>query len=1212
MSQTEREFQGTARYEIVGRLGSGGMGAVYRARDHHRDQVVALKRLFGVEPSSLYDLKKEFRALASVVHPNLVAFYELVAEDGEWFFTMELVDGVEFDQYLRPDGCDVPSLRRNLPQLAAGIHALHEAGKLHRDLKPSNVLITPDQRVVILDFGIAADLAPASSETHEAGEGVSGTAAYMAPEQATGNATPASDWYARGVMLYEVLTGELPFSGPPISMIAQKLSGEAPHPGEVAPDIPPDLAQLCADLMALRPEDRPVYGEILERLGAEPLPATWAPASSALVVGREQQLDRLGEAYERSLLGEPVFVCVHGPSGIGKTTLLRRFLDSKFEQGSALVLKGLCYERENLPYKGVDTVIDNLSRFLGTLPKGEVRDLLPEDIKLLCTIFPVLERVPVIAQLSTAKRDIREPMEVRRRAFLALRELLRRVATIKPLIIYIDDLQWGDEDSIGLLNELLTTVGKLRLLLIVAFPSEEIEATPFLRPLIELAREDPHVELRVGPLTVTESRRLANALVGPHDGIEEAYLEPIIREAAGSPLLIEQFVRYAQAVEAERGSGDGLITLQDILDFRLRSLPEEARRLLNTVAMAGRPIDGAVAWDAAELEGDERQTLKLLCAEHLLRFSGSVDRVEFCHSRLREAVLQRIPPERFPILHGQLAGAMEARGIHDPEGCLEHWSAAGETDRAGRYAAEAADRAADALAFERAAVLYKRAIDLASPEHDVDALRIKLGGALVNAGRGSDAAAVYLETAVNLPASEALVLRRKAAEQLLRSGHIDHGLSVIRSVLAASGFKLARSPRHALLRVIGRHMLIRLRGFGFKPREAEAQDPSLKERVDTCWVVAIGLARVDNIRAADFDALHMLLAQKLGDPYRFVRALSLQAAFASIGGNATREKADRLVRLATEWAAKTEEPHAVALARLAEGVASFYVGDFARTFECQIDADRILREDCVGVTWEINTAQQYVLSSLYYMGEFRKLSQRAPARLAEAIDHGDLYAAADVSAGRPIVAWLFSDDPAAARDRFRETMGKWTLHGFHFQHYSSLLAQVQVDLYTGDGESAWGNMQRRWPEMTGSMMLRIQQIRIEVRDLRARAALAAATVGSADRESRLNNARRDAKKILREKTYWGDPFAHLILGGASAAEGDLETALHYTREAIEGFEAAGIRGHASAARRRYGQLLGGDVGRKAIEEAELWMATEGVVNPARLTAMLAPGFEGLD
>ena len=235
-----------------------------------------------------------------------------------------------------------------------------------------------------------------------------------------------------------------------------------------------------------------------------------------------------------------------------------------------------------------------------------------------------------------------------------------------------------------------------------------------------------------------------------------------------------------------------------------------------------------------------------------------------------------------------------------------------------------------------------------------------------------------------------------------------------------------------------------------------------------------------------------------------------------------------------------------------------------------------------------------------------------PVRLAEALDRGDLYAAADVAAGRPIVAWLFSDDPTAARDRFRETMGKWTLHGFHFQHYSSLLAQVQVDLYTGDAEAAWGVMQRRWPELTRSLLLRIQQIRIEVRELRARAALAAATGGTGDLQSRVMKARRDAKKILREKTHWGDPFAHLILGGACALEGDLAKALNYTREAIGGFEAVGIQGHASVARRRYGQLIGGDEGQKLIRETDDWMASEGVVNPARVTAMLAPGFERLE
>ena len=971
MTSTEREFRGTGRYQILGRIGSGGMGAVYRTRDQHRDQIVALKTLFGVEPGSIYGLKNEFRALSNVVHPNLVAFYELVAEGGQWFYTMELVDGVDFSQYLRPDGANIPALRHSLPQLAAGIHAIHEAGKLHRDLKPSNVLITPENRVVILDFGIVADLAATGGEEHTMGEGEGawGTAAYMAPEQANGVAAPASDWYAMGVMLYEVLTGQLPFSGLPFAMIAQELAGEPQAPAEIDPDVPPDLAQLCMDLLAIEPSDRPNHSDVLRRLGADPEPQVTARTPSTLLLGREEHLQRLEEAHQASLAGKPVFVCVHGPSGFGKTALLRRFVSEKTERGSALVLSGLCYERENLPYKGVDAVIDNLSRYLGTLPDEEVRDLLPEDIQLLCTVFPVLERVAAIDELSASRPDIREPLEVRRRAFMALRELLRRVARIHPLVIYIDDLQWADDDSVGVLHDLLASVGSLRLLLIVSFRSEEIEATPFLRPLVELGREDGHVELRVGPLAVGASRQLARDLAGPDAGLQETYLEPIVRESAGSPLLIEQFVGYALALVAEQGADDGLITLHDILEFRLRSLPDSARLLLNTVAIAGRPIDGAVAWAAAELQGDERQTVKLLCREHLLRFSGSVDRVEFCHSGLREHVLQRIPPEQFPIIHGQLAGAMEARGIHDPEGLLEHWLAAGETELAARYAAEGADRAADALAFERAAVLYRRAIDLAASGENVDTLRIKLGGALVNAGRGAEAATVYLEAAVNLPTSSALELQRIAADQLLRSGHIDRGLGVIRSVLAAAGLKLARSPRHALLRVIFRRLLIRLGGLSFKPHDGGARDPTLKDRVDTCWVVATGLGRVDHFRAADLEALHMLLARKLGDPYRYVRALSAEAAYASTGGNATRKRTDEFVRLANEWAEKIREPHAIALARFADGMAGFYVGEFSRTFECQKAAERIFREECVGVGWEINTSQQYTLSSLYYMGE---------------------------------------------------------------------------------------------------------------------------------------------------------------------------------------------------------------------------------------------------
>ena len=271
-----------------GRIGSGGMGAVYEAFDHERAQLVAVKTLLRFSPAALYRFKQEFRTLADVVHPNLVHLYELVATDADHvFFSMELVRGVDFlvhnlalldrrrpsaVERARPpppgarlglDGrrshrarstpvrlsapaadpprspADLRRLRPALAQLVAGVGALHAAGKLHRDIKPSNVLVTPEGRVVILDFGVAADL---SRVLHEgAGEReVVGTARYMAPEQATEEApTPASDWYSVGAMLYEVLVGRPPFSGSSIEVLTRKSLVDAPAPSEMRRRRPP-------------------------------------------------------------------------------------------------------------------------------------------------------------------------------------------------------------------------------------------------------------------------------------------------------------------------------------------------------------------------------------------------------------------------------------------------------------------------------------------------------------------------------------------------------------------------------------------------------------------------------------------------------------------------------------------------------------------------------------------------------------------------------------------------------------------------------------------------------------------------------------------------------------------------------------------------------------------------------------------------------------
>ena len=199
------------------------MGIVYEAFDAERRANVALKTLHHLEPTGIYQLKSEFRILADVSHPNLVRLHELFADDQTWFFTMDLVDGIQFDSWVARLRRDSPTnssehwlapLRAALAQLVEAVAVLHRFGKLHRDLKPSNVMLTHESQLIVLDFGLTVAPEAAFGAKTELQGALSGTPAYMAPEQALGlPVSAASDWYALGVMLFQALTGTLPFQG---------------------------------------------------------------------------------------------------------------------------------------------------------------------------------------------------------------------------------------------------------------------------------------------------------------------------------------------------------------------------------------------------------------------------------------------------------------------------------------------------------------------------------------------------------------------------------------------------------------------------------------------------------------------------------------------------------------------------------------------------------------------------------------------------------------------------------------------------------------------------------------------------------------------------------------------------------------------------------------------------------------------------------------
>jgi eukaryotic-like serine/threonine-protein kinase len=258
-------------YEILTRLGTGGMGEVWRARDPRLGRELALKVLpaaMSDDPEHLARFEREARALAALTHPGIVTIYSVEEAEGVRFLTMELVEGETLDRLIPPGGMAIERLLEIAMALADALAAAHARGVLHRDLKPRNLMVTPEGRVKVLDFGLAkraeesaADLSRLPTATLEqlTREGwIVATVAYMSPEQAQGRPTDArSDLFSLGVVLYEMATGRRPFRGEStLEVLSSVLRDEPASPAELRPELPAGLARILRRCLAKDPERR--------------------------------------------------------------------------------------------------------------------------------------------------------------------------------------------------------------------------------------------------------------------------------------------------------------------------------------------------------------------------------------------------------------------------------------------------------------------------------------------------------------------------------------------------------------------------------------------------------------------------------------------------------------------------------------------------------------------------------------------------------------------------------------------------------------------------------------------------------------------------------------------------------------------------------------------------------------------------------------------
>jgi hypothetical protein len=1204
------DFFGNERFELGERLGEGAYGVVYEALDRLRETRVALKVLRRLGPDALFYFKKEFRALSDIQHPNLVRYYELFEERGRWFLTMELVRGGSFVEHVRagrsPVARDKPRfdegrLREALPQLGAALAALHTTGKVHRDVKPSNVRVTGAGRVVLLDFGLVLDTdARESTRLPRVG-----TASFMAPEQVVGTQVgPEADFYAVGAMLYECLTGQHPFVGDAYEVLSEKQTRDPARASDVAPFVPLDLEELCMTLLAREPKQRrsaiDALGELLPRGTSRPTgPLSVRPPG---FVGRTRELATLERLVDELDAGEPRVAYVHGESGVGKSALLGELLRRiRKARPDAVLLSGRCYERETVPYKAFDGVVDALARHLRGMSDEEVLGLLPPHVELLAQAFPVLSRVPRIRERVARDKPAQEReggSYARKRAFAGLRELLGRLASTAPLLVAIDDMHRADPDSLSLLEELLVPPDLPVLFLLFGRASGRREQSAELEQLLE--RTPALVRLRLGALAEGDACQLAESLLGARPDASGLSLA-IAREAAGQPLFVATLVHF---VSQAHGEARSIPTLDEALRASVAALGSATQTLVSTIALAGAPLSREVLSRALGLDGSTLQrALDDAMATRWFRVSAGDEGggIELVHERIREALAARLDAGQKKQLHIALAEALSRSSVQ-AEAAARHWAEAGAHVEVVRFARSAARQAMSALAFTKAVRLFELALSHVQPvQREWRAeLTEAVAEALSFAGRPREAAERYAEAAGLSEPSRAPAMRHRAAVEWLSAGDQERGLRELKELLADLGIQLASSRRALALSLAWRSFAAFFRGHRAAARSDEPTPAELL-RVDALYTCTAALACADLRAAREMQLRQLEAALELAEPYRLSRAYACEALLVRGVTRGKKLLDSEELRRARDLSQQARHPHAAALVELAQALGQWTLDRHGEALRAAEVADTRLREECPGAAWERNTALSLALLCRFDAGDLRGLGTRLDALASERAG-GETPIPGGVTRFSAFLR-LLADEPEEARTLLEQARAQRPAGGFDLDAFQLLCAHTDVDLYLGD-PNACARVERAWPELTRAGWLETAIVRRPALLLRARAALGSGYLLPHQRARLLELANRAARSLACEGTPGMVALAGVVRASCAELGGQREQAITLFGEAALACEAAGLAHYTAAARRRQGTLLGGEEGRTMVVRAERALRDQGALDPGRLCALL--------
>ncbi len=1244
------EFQGTERYKTIRRLGKGGMGSVYEVNDTHRDLNVALKTLNLTSDENTETLKREFRAVAGLRHVNLVNLYDLVITRENAFFTMEVVAGDDLAQYVRPFGdkpttnpptggrglgYDPPRLLSTLPQVFAGLDALHSAGYVHRDLKPANIMVDRNGTVKILDFGIAQAIH--GSIYFEDGSEAVGTPQYMSPEQAFGKRVgPEADMYALGCILFVLLTGRYPFDSPDdIEILKAQAHSPPPNPKEFVPQLPASLEKLCLDLLKKEPKDRPTAKEAVKRLvdelGAkEPQWSKVLPPTDVSFVGREQELQAILDAALAVEKGETRFVLIGGDSGLGKSLLVQeaiKMLKARVTRWGHY--SGRCYEREEMPFKAFDGIIEAIAATIDRRKKEDVQALLPKGVEALAQIFPVLWEISALSDMPVNKNP--DKRLDRDQAFTALKEILKSLSSVRPLCLVLDDMQWADPESIELLRAICMEQEPAPILILATARIRDIGETHPFAPLLEHSIKGKNIRLELRLFSKREITELLRKLLQKEPSV--ALVEQVARESRGIPYLVAELGRAALE---NTTPGAALPDLTALIQSRIMRLSSEAKVVLDAAVAVGglatfRLLRATIGISSAAL----LKALDELIIARLLReaYHPQLEEVyDVYHNRVRELVYARMETEHKKKLHKAIATALEGgrkdsqgslgahaidatlslagRKIRDLDLLADHWSRAGDLKQGYTYTLQAARQATEKLAFGHAADLYAKAMSRAAEGTNLITLREARGDALDLSGRYREASAEFTTAAKECEGLDRARLVLRAAETDLKAGELARGVAGMRAVLnAVEGVDVSQKSHMGILASIAWNKFKgEWRARFFSGSKKQKLPPEETLRLDLYYRMAVHYFIFDIFRGAEYQEKLFANALRTKDLAWGARAFYGHGVFLSSSFK------ESYMRQATHFLVAGDE----ALAEL-KSKDSFlaYVGHAAwATYHlCQNEWDKTLERfnivmekhwgDLSQRSFERAVAASYCARTEFYAGYLDAADTRLRAEISRARERGDRYSLSELAWSRMRVS-LYKNNITRARAARDESLLIWPEEPASLQRLRMETAAAEIALAEKNFSGAQESLEKILAnsEQSGLNYLRWDHAEVSILLSRVLCAMAVKAEGS-EQKALLDRAQTLLKSAYRLPKRFLYAVALRQRGVIELLRNKPKSALPFVDQALTIFESFGGKievGAARLLRSRLRQEAGVDGAQEDLTIGKQLTVDVGVLDPAEREA----------